>query len=374
MGGGAAGAAAAAAAAAGGSRCRSFLLLPLPLLLPVGSSGGKYSREANAGPPEEKAPPPVEFRLLRLNQVWEKAQRLPLSATRLAELHGDLRLQEKDELRWKKRKAEGGRLGQEEEEEEEEARLRRNLHVILAKYGMNGKKDAPPGATNYIKDGLEDDDFLGDPRLEKLWNKAKASGRFSDEELEKLWREFKHHKEKVHEYNILLETVSLTEDSHKNMISPTEEEEGPWKVERLHKKHSELKEKLHSINQGFERLWRVSHQGFDPTSEFEEPRVIDLWEMAKSTNFTEEELTSLREELKHFEAKVEKHHHFQKQLEISHQKLKHVEGMGDSEHLGQHKEKYAMLEEKTKELGYKVKKHLQDLSGRISRGLQHNEL
>lgn len=51
---------------------------------------------------------------------------------------------------------------------------------------------------------------------------------------------------------------------------------------------------------------------------------------------------------------MEKHHHYQKQLEISHQKLKHVEGMGDKEHLSRNKEKYTMLEEKTKELGYKV--------------------
>lgn len=51
---------------------------------------------------------------------------------------------------------------------------------------------------------------------------------------------------------------------------------------------------------------------------------------------------------------MEKHHHYQKQLEISHQKLKHVEGMGDKEHLSRNKEKYALLEEKTKELGYKV--------------------
>uniref|UniRef100_A0ABM5FUV8 Alpha-2-macroglobulin receptor-associated protein isoform X1 n=1 Tax=Pogona vitticeps TaxID=103695 RepID=A0ABM5FUV8_9SAUR len=331
------------------------------------ASAGKYSREANEG--ARNGGPPAEFRLVRLNQVWEKAQRqLPhLSAVRLAELHSDLRLQEKDELRWKKLKAEGL-----DEDGEKEAKLRRDLDVILAKYGMNGKKDAPLGATNYIKDGLGDD-ILDDPRLEKLWNKAKASGRFSDEELEKLWREFKHHKEKVHEYNILLETVSRTEDSHKNVISLAEEE-SPFKEELLHNKHSELKEKLHSINQGFERLRRVSHQGYDSTSEFEEPRVIDLWDMAKSTNFTQEELESLREELKHFEAKVEKHHHYQKQLEISHQKLKHVEGMGDDEHLSKHKEKYAMLQEKTKDLGYKVKKHLQDLSGRISRGFQHNEL
>ncbi|XP_042303812.1 alpha-2-macroglobulin receptor-associated protein [Sceloporus undulatus] len=300
---------------------------------------------------------------------------LHLSAVKLAELHSDLKIQEKDELQWKKLKAEGL-----DEDGEKEAKLRRNLDVILAKYGMNGKKDAPPGATNYIKDGLEEEDLLDDPRLVKLWNKAKSSGKFSEEELEKLWREFRHHKEKVHEYNILMEAISRTEDLHKNMITALEDEAedvaetSPFKEERLHRKHSELKEKLHSINQGFERLRRVTHQGFDADSEFQEPRVIDLWDMAKSTNFTQKELESLREELKHFEAKVEKHLHFQKQLEISHQKLKHVEGTGEREHLTKHREKHSALEEKTKDLGYKVKKHLQDISSRISRGLQHNEL
>lgn len=51
---------------------------------------------------------------------------------------------------------------------------------------------------------------------------------------------------------------------------------------------------------------------------------------------------------------MEKHHHYQQQLEVSHQKLKHVEGMGDQEHLSRNKAKHAQLEEKTKELGYKV--------------------
>lgn len=38
------------------------------------------------------------------------------------------------------------------------------------------------------------------------------------------------------------------------------------KEEILHNKHRELKEKLRSINQGFERLRKVSHQGYDTTS------------------------------------------------------------------------------------------------------------
>nr|KAF6387798.1 LDL receptor related protein associated protein 1 [Myotis myotis] len=143
--------------------------------------------------------------------------------------------------------------------------------------------------------------------------------------------------------------------------------------EVLHSRHAELKDRLRRISQGYDRLRKVSHQGYGAEAEFEEPRVIDLWDLAQSANFSEKELEAFREELKHFEVKIEKHNHYQKQLEISHQKLRHVERFGDQEHLSRNKERYALLEEKTKELGYKVKKHLQDLSGRISRA-RHNEL
>lgn len=175
----------------------------------------------------------------------------------------------------------------------------------------------------------------------------------------------------MREYHVLLETLSRTEEIQENVISPFDTSR--IKEDVLHSKHAELKDRLRGINQGYDRLRRVSHRGYGTQAEFEEPRVIDLWDLAKSANFTEKELESFREELKHFEAKIEKHNHYQKQLEISHQKLKHVESFGDREHVSRNKEKYAMLEEKTKELGYKVKKHLQDLSGRISRA-RHNEL
>ncbi|NXS46921.1 AMRP protein, partial [Balaeniceps rex] len=270
---------------------------------------------------------------------------LHLSAVKLAELHSDLKIQEKDELSWKKLKAEGL-----DEDGEKEAKLRRNLNVIMTKYGMNGKKDSQLVDTNYIKDGTESD-TLDDPRLEKLWSKAKTSGKFSDEELDKLWREFKHHKEKIREYNILLETVSRTEEaSLKNYLSPSPQS-------------TILMYKLLFGTHCYPLLAPRSHQ----QSPFEDSAVGCFQHLPSK-------LGVWVEELKHFEAKIEKHHHYQKQLEISHQKLKHVEGTGDKDHLNRNKEKYAMLEEKTKELGYKVKKHLQDLSSRISQGLQHNEL
>ncbi|XP_036372988.1 alpha-2-macroglobulin receptor-associated protein [Megalops cyprinoides] len=333
----------------------------------IGVLGGKYSREMNE-PKLSDGKSPVEFRIAKLNQVWEKAIRMQLAPVKQAELHSDLKIQEKDELQWKKLKAEGL-----DENGEKEAKLRRNFNVILAKYGMDGKKDTRGLDTNNLKDHeSKDGDIFDDPRLDKLWNKAKNSGKFSEEELLSLRREFQHHKEKIQEYNIVMDTLSRTEEIHKNVIDPLD---GDVKEHVLHQKHTELKEKMRNLNQGFERLRKLSHEGFSEDSEFKEPRVIELWEMAKRANLSEDELDSLKEELKHFETKVEKHQHYQEQLDLSHQKLKHVEALGDKEHILRTQEKYKSLAEKTREMGYKMKKHLQDLTSKISRnGLNHNEL
>ncbi|XP_078071287.1 alpha-2-macroglobulin receptor-associated protein isoform X2 [Mustelus asterias] len=335
-------------------------LLTLCLFPRAAQAVGKYSREKNEAAAAGKGT--IEFRIAKLNQVWEKAQRFQFSPVKLAELHSDLKIQEKDELNWKKLKADGL-----DEDGEKEARLRRNFNVILTKYRLDGRKDAAPMDTNYLKDSMDsENDVFEDPKLEKLWNKATTSGKFSNDEVRKLRREFQHHQDKVQEYHILRETVSRNEDIYQNVISPSE---AYVKEDLLHSKHVELKDKHRNVQASFERLRKLIHQ------EFSEPRVLELWDMAKRSNFTEDELDSIKEELKHFETKIEKHQHYQEQLDLSHQKLKHVETIGDKEHLSRNKEKYAMLTEKTKELGYKVKKHMQDLLARLSKGgLNHNEL
>lgn len=45
-----------------------------------------------------------------------------------------------------------------------------SLLVILAKYGLDGRKDTQ--ATSNSLNGGAQDDSLGDPRLEKLWHKV----------------------------------------------------------------------------------------------------------------------------------------------------------------------------------------------------------
>ena len=45
--------------------------------------------------------------------------------------------------------------------------------VILAKYGMDGKRDTRPLESNYLKDhDIKEGDIFDDPRLDKLWNKV----------------------------------------------------------------------------------------------------------------------------------------------------------------------------------------------------------
>ncbi|KAL3067418.1 alpha-2-macroglobulin receptor-associated protein isoform X1 [Trematomus bernacchii] len=341
--------------------------LVVALCFGVGVMAGKYSRDVNE--PKSSDGQKLEFRIAKLDQVWNKANRMQLSPVRQSELHSDLKIQEKDELQWKKLKVEGL-----DENGEKEAQLRRNFNVILAKYGMDGKRDTRSLESNHLKDhDIKEGDTFEDPRLDKLWNKAKTSGKFSSEEMMSLKREFQHHKDKTHEYNILMDTISRTEEEiHKNEISALE---GDTKEHVLHQKHSDLKQKMSNLNQGFERLRKISREGFSTDSEFREPRVIELWEAAKRANLSDNELDSLKEELRHFETKVEKHSHYQEQLELSHQKLQHVESLGDKEHIKRNQEKYNTIAEKTREMGYKMKKHMQDLSNKISReGLEHNEL
>ncbi|XP_045145400.1 alpha-2-macroglobulin receptor-associated protein [Echinops telfairi] len=320
------------------------------LLGPAAGHGGKYSREKNEPAPTPKREP-EGFRMEKLNQLWEKAKRSV------------------------------------------------SLLVILAKYGLDGRKDTQVADSNFLQDHAPDQG-LQDPRLEKLWHKVppapcapqrhhlchgslgvcgtRKTTLFPPPALSAppgcdsaLWNRARWEPRLPRTRLVLRGSACVPAETHMNVISPSDMTH--LKEEVLQSRHAELKERQRRLQQGFERLRRVSHQGYGTDSEFEEPRVMELWDLAKAANFTEKELEAFREELRHFEVKVEKQQHYQKQLELSHQKLRHVEGAGDPEHLSRSREKYAMLEEKARELGYKVKKHLQDLTGRVSRG-RHNEL
>lgn len=60
-------------------RLQLWVLLFLPLLLvpqPIAGHGGKYSREKNEPEMVAKREPGEEFRMEKMNQLWQKAQRV----------------------------------------------------------------------------------------------------------------------------------------------------------------------------------------------------------------------------------------------------------------------------------------------------------
>lgn len=60
-------------------RLQLWVLLFLPLLLvpqPIAGHGGKYSREKNEPEMVSKREPGEEFRMEKMNQLWQKAQRV----------------------------------------------------------------------------------------------------------------------------------------------------------------------------------------------------------------------------------------------------------------------------------------------------------
>lgn len=71
-----------------------------------------------------------------------------------------------------------------------------------------------------------------------------------------------------------------------------------------------LREKHHEIRDGLDRLDRLAAKG--PNSkEFIEPRVEGLWKIALDSNFSSEEILSLRTELLHYENRLLKLRHYQ---------------------------------------------------------------
>ncbi|KAL0203380.1 hypothetical protein M9458_001398, partial [Cirrhinus mrigala] len=50
---------------------------------------------------------------------------------------------------------------------------------------------------------------------------------------------------------------------HKNIITPLE---GDMKEQVLHQKHADLKQRMRDLNQGFERLRKITHEGYSADS------------------------------------------------------------------------------------------------------------
>lgn len=284
------------------------------------------------------------FRMAKLNMIWRKAQN-KMSQQKLKDFRHVLEMQDRAEIRWKEVKASGG-----DEDGEMESMLRMKFSRVLQQFHLEDHFD---DKGNDIKDkraGIEGQGVFNDKRLSELWESAQA--KFSPEELNDLQTEFQHHKDKLKEYkhlvDILKNSESISENSiHRHTKFTDHERESVYN--KLHDTHE-------TLTKDFMRLKEKVTGGKE---EFQDPRVTELWERAKSAQFNQEELDSIKEELKHFERKINKHKHYVEELGDSARLLR--EG---HDHL---KEKHDSLVEKAKEHARWVKKMHATLVNKVTK-------
>ena len=244
-----------------------------------------------------------------------------------------------------------------------EADLRRKLIGIMSTYDLLEYFDDTQDSEinkqySKVQYGQKDDSkyknksLFKDKKLNKLWEKAEVSG-FTAEELAALKEEFMHHQDKVdlyynlldnfgnaknenHESEIavynnlckiliffssILDVINVEEVDRYNEIredvdiSPNEKNNNYLNDVNL------VREKHRDIRDNYDRLERAAARG-PSNKEFIEPRVQSLWRIAAHSNFSVDELASLKVELQHYESRLLKLRHLHAEHALNKEKYK----------------------------------------------------
>lgn len=307
------------------------------------------------------------FKINKLNSIWNKAQH-SLGSTKLKDLKADLIKHEADELSLKKIRAHN-----QDKDGLFEASVRKKLLSIISKYSLDRYFDHL-GATettdgDFTTKSSKDLPMFRDSKLDKLWKKAEKAG-FDQEQLMILHEEFQHQQDKLDDH---YETLNIIEDEIKrSTIGERKEnsiEDDPRESKKKHKRsnkkemesekkarlgeniHQSLREKHSEIKNSIEELSKKIAFGIiDENAPFKEKIVNDLWTKAIQSNFSESELMSLKEQLSHYETRIEKLKHFQNQLE------RHELGAKDSRSYAEDEKELKHIKKKVKELTQRVDK------------------
>ncbi|XP_071439421.1 alpha-2-macroglobulin receptor-associated protein [Hetaerina americana] len=343
------------------------------LLLKSNLAHNKYSEQAN-----EHWKNPVDgdldfkrlekpFRMAKLNMLWYKAQNR-LTTPKLKSLFGELKIHDKEEITWKRLKAEG-----KDKDGMHEANLRKKLIGIMSTYGLlehfddiNNSEKNRNFKPHYDKsDRHINKSLFKDKNLNKLWESAEQSG-FTAAELQTLREEFNHHQDKIDQYYSLLSDVENPADEHENSVDDKLDKFNELEVQEEPKKDYQSKTNLlrtahHGLREGYDRLQRLTAKG-PLNKDFLEPKVQKLWVLATQAKFSASELESLRTELKHYEGRILKLRTLQAEAALG--EIKKV--------AGKKPEAVEKSEEKIKKQARKVEKLHLDLEARIMQ--KHVEL
>ncbi|XP_076817466.1 alpha-2-macroglobulin receptor-associated protein-like [Clavelina lepadiformis] len=296
------------------------------------------------------------FRSGRVHQLWEKAERLALPSVTMTDLYAELKQHDRELIELKAMKAKGG-----DEDGRLQAQLQQEFNNIMYKYGLAGRKNYEE--TRDLRNGKP---IFEDAKLSQLWQVAMSNNKFTTKELDKLYLEFKHHEDKLVELNNLKKDIKRIQAISENSLERLDEGDVKEKESTMMDLHSEVED-------SYKRLNVMSKKTKDDIYPFTEPRVLDLWEKVKEGNFSDEEVESLKEELRHFEVKMDKHRHFREELRNSAEKIEYHGGKKDAptERLSKHQK----LHDKVRDLADKVHKVYTGLKNRINSGvIKHGEL
>ncbi|XP_025106175.1 alpha-2-macroglobulin receptor-associated protein-like isoform X2 [Pomacea canaliculata] len=299
------------------------------------------------------------FRMLKVNLLWEKAKK-HLSGSKLADLYVDLKVQDKHEAAFKKLRADGM-----DKDGLKEAQVNAEFRDIIEKHGLEDFFKENELANEITPQQEKKMTHFSDKKLQAMWQRAEKAG-FTEQDLEKLREEFWHQQMKIDELNFLKNELGI-EDVTDNEISGSKK--SGMTLEKRKDLNLDLKTKNKDIKSGYFRLEGMFSEFDKEEPDFKDNRVYQLWAMAQKTNWSEEERNSFKEELRHFENRLYKQEFFEDQLRKSADALKN-----DLED-GSYPEKHLQLEQKTRDLGIKVKKLHSDLKTRVDKAFaKHLEL
>jgi len=243
------------------------------------------------------------FRSQKVNMLWNKA-RLKLTNLKLKALHTELKVHDKETMALKKLQADGMDM-----EGLREADIRKRFNGIMHSYGL-AKPSLRFEDENQKNQPKQPDSVFKDKKLQRLWQKAYKAG-LEEEELILLKNEFQHHQEKLDEFHQLKQLSAGTIDGNlmsNHLIELDDEESEKFDENTLDGKSKKIK-------QDYERLHRLA-TNTNPT-EFSEPKVRILWKLAQEADFDIEELESLKQEMHHYEKRLQKLHHLKAEIDIA---------------------------------------------------------
>lgn len=292
--------------------------------------------------------------------------------------------QDKNEIALKKLKAD-----HHDKDGLREAQVRKQFRVITQKYNINWEdhnvnKD---NSNSNVAEEVHEKALFKDKKIDKLWKKAKK-GDLNEEQLKILKEELKHYEEKMSQYHHMVSELHDKKakendrkenlENHIDAVLEHEDIKRDLKVEEtgkaVNKKHKELKDEYRRIS---DAVYNAAVNGQKiKGGEFEEERASKLWTLALKSDFTDEELEALRDELMHFQTRIQKLNFFQAQLESD--KMAGKKGLNEVHHELDAQDKDGLndhskhIVRKVKELNQKVEKMHANLETKILQ--RHSEL